>query len=611
MKLHKLSNTLIAAAIINAIGVGVAVAGITPTLIMWDPDGNGGANGTLPASSFDWVPDSALITDDPVYGSVIPFLDGETKSAQIYSHGILAGTKPLASSPDRLNKDFEITFTSGFPEEGTAATTNSPGDTILFTNIPADSETPFDNFFRIYYDDLTDTSGQQANELTGMGYNDGEEILRATIVDSIGDFVRTTPLAIELLDQNISVGATQEDDWNGTTTIVGGGDNLIYLQVDFADPRFFKDLTKGSIITFTNQQKVPFKQADPSQQFDTATMTVSSEVGETNGISGDDMLLQVDASNNFSILPFEASCRVTGGGNDTSGIPINGDPGWDESVAMTIGRTTGNKKRYTWWWTMGGQAGANTGSQPQPKGEWEHNNRGEFGDWAFHAGTASAINGTEVDVIVCSDEGWCKQARPAPTKQIDFEGVGNFTALPGAGDKTNPQGKDVGKPGEDPFALFDFFNVTAKESLHWFDVHIEDLGEPGNIAQAANIGKEICPAPDLTDPKDPIGGGSGTDAFATPPVFNDANCECPDYYRIRIYAGLTPDELASKLGISVADIYDESGRQLTDTARDYLKNYGKTLDADGDGLVDRYTAEGYIDGGNFQIHPPTGFDLKN
>jgi hypothetical protein len=46
------------------------------------------------------------------------------------------------------------------------------------------------------------------------------------------------------------------------------------------------------------------------------------------------------------------------------------------------------------------------------------------------------------------------------------------------------------------------------------------------------------------------------------------DCECPDFYRITIYAGPTSD---------TAVIYEASG---------------------------------WIKGGNLQIHPPTGFDLK-
>lgn len=104
-------------------------------------------------------------------------------------------------------------------------------------------------------------------------------------------------------------------------------------------------------------------------------------------------------------------CRVTGGGNDTSGMAVDGS--YDGTVAEGKHRSSnGAFNRYT----FGGQAGANTGSPPQPKGEWTHHQQsGPDGSFVFHAGTASAPPGTEIDIIVCSDEGWCNPARKAPT----------------------------------------------------------------------------------------------------------------------------------------------------------------------------------------------------
>lgn len=238
-------------------------------------------------------------------------------------------------------------------------------------------------------------------------------------------------------------------------------------------------------------------------------------------------------------------CRVTGGGNDTAGINPNG--GGDGSVAK--GKYRGQKagqNRYT----FGGQAGANTGAQPQPKGEWTHHQqRGPDGSFVFHAGTASAPPGTEIDQIVCSDEGWCNPAREAPSKQIDFAGVGTF--------------KNIKDPSD---ALMD---VVPSETFHWFEVHIEDLGEPGKGKKGdLKPGGPDCP-PD----------GSGTDAFED--IFAVANCGCPDFYRIRIYEGILPE-------------FDPDTGEITNL------NMMDVI----------YEVFGYIDGGNLQIHPPTGFDLK-
>jgi uncharacterized repeat protein (TIGR01451 family) len=187
-------------------------------------------------------------------------------------------------------------------------------------------------------------------------------------------------------------------------------------------------------------------------------------------------------------------CRLTGGGNDEF--------------------EDGNS------YTFGGQAGAPTAEQPQPCGEWTHRQHvGPAGRFTFHAGTASAPPETEIDEIVCDDPGPCTPSGnpPSPAKQIDFQGVGAFRNI------HNP-------PGE-------WKEWVTTGSLHWFSVHIEDLGEPGS-------------------PDDP---GCAPEGHAG----DDADCECPDFYRFRIHATIDPDSIVL------------------------------------------YEVFGYLDGGNFQIHQPT------
>jgi hypothetical protein len=205
-------------------------------------------------------------------------------------------------------------------------------------------------------------------------------------------------------------------------------------------------------------------------------------------------------------------CRVTGGGIDDNGM-------WDG--------THGQGDDATNVYTFGGQAGAPGGAQPQPYGEWTHHQKnGPDGSFVFHAGTASAPPGTEIDRIECSDPGWCMQARPAPSKQIDFEGVGTFK---------NIRNSTVSGAG-----------AVAGESYHWFEVHIEDLGEPGKG------GKQEPPSDEC-----PPDGSAGA----------IANCDCPDFYEITIYAPFDPDS---------------ESPNTTDVI---------------------YHVHGYIRGGNLQIHP--------
>ena len=188
----------------------------------------------------------------------------------------------------------------------------------------------------------------------------------------------------------------------------------------------------------------------------------------------------------------------------------------------------GNSSYHNDVYTFGGQAGANTALQPQPAGEWEHNNHdGPSGDFAFHGGTHSAPDGTEIDRIECSDPGFCNPARHAPAHQLDFWGVGQFHSakkLPGSMSQY----------------------ITVGESLHWFEVNVDDSGEPGH------------PNTDADCPEDGFG-LHGSEAFV--------NCDCGDFYRITI-------------------------RRTTDPNSPVL-----------------YTVHGYFQG-NFQIHPLTGFDAK-
>jgi len=200
----------------------------------------------------------------------------------------------------------------------------------------------------------------------------------------------------------------------------------------------------------------------------------------------------------------EPGCRVTGGMDEKP----------DDQVTYNT-------------YTSGGQAGAPNSFEPMPYGEWTHtNHKGPDGHFTFHAGTNSAPPGTKIVWIDCTDPGWCVQARPAPAKQIDFAGIGSFRN----GGNTSPPA----------------IQQAAKDkSLHWFEVNIDDLGEPAKngIQQPAS---PACPL----------------DGFGRRGAKELADCDCPDFYRIRIHA----------------------------------------TDDPGSGVI--YEESGYLTKGNYQIHPP-------
>jgi len=166
-------------------------------------------------------------------------------------------------------------------------------------------------------------------------------------------------------------------------------------------------------------------------------------------------------------------CRFTGGGNSE----FEGDE-----------------------YTFGGQAGANSALEPEPEGEWEHNQHdGPDGSFAFHGGGHNPPDGTHIDRIECSDPGYCDPARKAPAHQLDFWGVGQFDSV-----------KDL------PATMSQY--VTVHESLHWFEVNIDDAGEPGKATDAD------CPE----------------DGFGLHGSVPFVNCDCGDFYRITIHATTNP-----------------------------------------------------------------------
>jgi len=182
---------------------------------------------------------------------------------------------------------------------------------------------------------------------------------------------------------------------------------------------------------------------------------------------------------------FPLACRMTGGG-------ANEDGSWNGAW--------GEGKTGTNFYTFGGQIGAPTARQPQPFGEWTHTqHKGPAGQFTFHMGTASAPPQTEIDFVECSDPGFCRQARPAPAKQLDWTGVGSFKNVI----KSTPA----------------LANVVPGQTLHWASGHVEDLGEPGRS------GKQNPPGPQC-----PVDGNAG----------QIADCDCPDYYRLEIHATEDP-----------------------------------------------------------------------
>ena len=115
-------------------------------------------------------------------------------------------------------------------------------------------------------------------------------------------------------------------------------------------------------------------------------------------------------------------------------------------------------------------------------------------------------------------------------------------------------------------------NKDFDGTFHWFEVNIDDDGEPGNSNPTKNpddVVPGLCP---------PNGFGEKGDQAL-------ANCGCSDFYRITIYDGVNAADVVKDPDGSI----DPSKLNRTDVI---------------------YEVWGYIDGGNLQIHSLTGFDKK-
>ena len=362
------------------------------------------------------------------------------------------------------------------------------------------------------------------------------------------DLAPTTGLAAEYRLIVTNCGATELTDVTLLDIDPTTGEDVINFNVNIGS------LAPGTSMTFTKADAASYPDftnldqpqrclvADPPEKLNTAKVTTNE------GPMDDDP----------AWIACAGGCRFTGGGVDTSG-------NWDHTLESgeMIHNGAGNLPPGVDRYQFGGQAGANTGSQPQPKGEWTHHQQtGPSGDFTFHGGTASAPAGTEIDVIRCSDPGFCFPARPAPVKQLDFDGIGTF--------------KNIGKGKKAPMWMIANPTVTAEGNgnknfdgtFHWFEVNIDDLGEPGRKNDGAPD-TAICPSLGFGE-KGPV---------------ELANCDCPDYYRITIYDG-----------VDAADVVRDADGNIDPSSLDTTTVL--------------YEVYGYIDGGNLQIHPPTGFDTK-
>lgn len=248
MKRIKKLTIAAAAALVATVSHGAATIG-------FDRDGSAGGAGTIAVDNFDWLPGNALAVG--VF-STIPNLDGSV-TFQLVAQGKLNSFVGPGLTTTTALSGTEFTFQISFWEIGFGIGTTTNG-------FVADTTKP--SSFKIFYDDGT---GVAANDLTGVGFGDGLEILSGTIHSSNGNFTDFTslgggtgnpsnPFPLVLLD---NLGA---DNQSGVLTRQGNGATTVRIDVGSADSDFFKsNITSLSIDMQDNTfNSVPFSQTNPS-----------------------------------------------------------------------------------------------------------------------------------------------------------------------------------------------------------------------------------------------------------------------------------------------------------------------------------------------------------
>jgi cysteine-rich repeat protein len=208
-----------------------------------------------------------------------------------------------------------------------------------------------------------------------------------------------------------------------------------------------------------------------------------------------------------------------------------------------------------------------------PWGDWEHNHHSgpddgyiTGGSFSFHSGTAAAPDVAFINSVACADPGWCVQARPAPFKQIFWEGNGVFHNI--------KEGRSIAPLPVFPGCDVQVWDKKTGGTLHYYRAHVGDFGEPAGIRQKPD---DNCPIFNEcgTEPGGEVGIENCAltqEACLIPGTVNEeksalyrAECEaqdcaeCADWYEIEIHCTTDP---ASPVIYRVAHHITEGNFQL-------------------------------------------------
>lgn len=294
-----------------------ATVSASTSVLTFDPDGNTSAtNGALGVSSFDWLPNSVLVTSTqpgqnvtrPTFGSVV----------QSYSHARMGSLVDANGNPLGNLNGIELTFETGFLE-----TVSSFTGSFGFGSIGYQILAGGDNFFRIYFD-----PSPSSNTLTGRGYGaDAAQDTSGAILLLEGTVLPYDPTTARGVSSFTTTGqvSTRLDNfgtnnYSSISSVTGQGSSTLAVQVtNVYRPDFAQNLRPGDMLLLDTQLNAPFRQVDPSSCFTTGSGTLISgpglpsspgtgksgcsgnKLGSRNGTTGPWFELQADASNVFLI----------------------------------------------------------------------------------------------------------------------------------------------------------------------------------------------------------------------------------------------------------------------------------------------------------------------
>jgi hypothetical protein len=199
-----------------------------------------------------------------------------------------------------------------------------------------------------------------------------------------------------------------------------------------------------------------------------------------------------------------------------------------------------------------------------PWGDWEHNHHygpdDSFlasstqgisgGMFAFHSGTAASPKESFIKNVQCDDPGWCVQARPAPDKQIFWEGTGVFHNMKVKNEyKALPNFNACGINQPVTWSQGNRNKNAPAATIHYYKAHVGDFGEPAGQRQKPIDSCSLKEAPMGDWSMSCTEGLSGVELIdaetnavktALHPLCLAQDCsECPDWYDIEIHCGAT------------------------------------------------------------------------